>query len=394
MQPAEESIDEKRSQRSISVTSTSSTESSNYPLSHNSSTSSFASYPMSESSLGGSSGTCICTKGQVFSTISSTTSSCGEGVEGNREDDKLPPLTEEESGTPDTISGGSVSTSVPYIIMLPLDDSRPTDTDGLFRKTPKLSKKFSTLPSLQPYKMKPSNGYHGYVLVINVIHVHGHDIREGAEFDDERLVKTFKTLGYRLYGNKSHRNLKADEIRHLTNEVASTDHSQYNSVVVCLLSHGGAGFIYGSDGIPIQLGEIRQFFVHSPTLPGKPKLFFIQSCRGRQLPPARTVQTDDDEDDGSSHRILLPQQSDIFFGYATTLDTKACRFTDEGSWYVIELCKSLDAHYKELDLLTMVQIAHYEITHNPQYVYQRVDRIYRQAPQMVSTLTHPLHFVS
>lgn len=88
VQPTEESIGEKL--RSISVTSTGSQESSQCPISRFSSTSSFGSqnsYPISESSLGGSSGTCLCAKGQVVSI---------EGVEGNRDgDSKLPPLTEE-----------------------------------------------------------------------------------------------------------------------------------------------------------------------------------------------------------------------------------------------------------------------------------------------------------
>lgn len=241
---------------------------------------------------------------------------------------------------------------------------------------------------VQPYKMNKKDGHHGYLLVINNIK------RRAAEFDDQRLVETFIALGYRLYRDVCHRDLTADGIRQLTRELAFADHSQYDSVVVCLLSHGGVGFINGSDGVSIDLEEIRHYFVQSPTLAGKPKLFFIASSRGNKVPETHCVHADSDDDE--SPIMLLPQQSDIFFGYSTTPDTKSFRFTDKGSWYVTELCKSLNAHHKDLDLLSMVQLAHYEVTHNPEYTYERHNlkggsRMYKQAPQMVSTLTHPLY---
>lgn len=250
---------------------------------------------------------------------------------------------------------------------------------------------------LKPYKM--NKGYHGYALIINNINIAGRDKRLGAEKDDENLSKTLNMLGYHLYEGCVYRDKTADEIRKLIEKVCKqTDHTQCDSFVCCLLSHGDSGKIYGVDDRPVYLDELKQATIKCKSLVMKPKIFLIQSCRGGRLPDARAVQIDDHED---TNRILLPEESDLFFGYATTPFTKACRFTDIGSWYVIELCKALNHHYKELDLLSMVQLAHYEVATNPNYVYEREEkdregqtivRKYKQSPQMVSTLIRPLYF--
>lgn len=248
---------------------------------------------------------------------------------------------------------------------------------------------------IKPYRMLKYNGHHGHALIINNIDIAGHEKRVGAENDDDNLVKTFKLLGYMC---SHHRNQTAKEILALIDGIIKTDHTHYNSFVCCLLSHGDSGKIFGSDNQPVYLDDIKTEIIGIESLLGKPKIFIVQACRGAHLPEARAVQFDGDT---SANRILIPDESDVFFGYATTPKTKACRFTDIGSWYIIELTKSLKEHYKELDLISMVQLAHCEVATNEEYVYERNEkgpdgtrkkRIYKQSPQMVSTLIHPVRF--
>lgn len=52
---------------------------------------------------------------------------------------------------------------------------------------------------------------------------------------------------------------------------------------------------------------------------GKPKMFFIQSCRGKSIQDT-FVQPDDDEDD-TLERISAPTDADILIAYATTEGT-------------------------------------------------------------------------
>jgi Caspase domain len=59
--------------------------------------------------------------------------------------------------------------------------------------------------------------------------------------------------------------------------VSREDHSDADCFVCIILSHGGDGFIYGTDGI-IRVSELVDMFKgdECPTLAGKPKMFFIQ----------------------------------------------------------------------------------------------------------------------
>ena len=244
--------------------------------------------------------------------------------------------------------------------------------------------------------MSKPNGHHGYALIINNINISGREKRKGAENDDENLAKTFETLGYKLFEDKCHRDCTAEEMAKLIVKVTmETDHSQCDSFVCCILSHGSNGKIYGSDDYTIKLEDIKNTVIQCPSLVGKPKMFFIQSDRGGYLPNAHIV------DHENADPILIPQDSDVFFGYSTSENTKSCRFTDIGSFYIIKLCDALNKYHKELDLLSMVQIAQRQVAHTDEYIYERnvksedgkiITKSYKQSPQMVSTLVSPVYF--
>lgn len=61
-----------------------------------------------------------------------------------------------------------------------------------------------------------------------------------------------------------------------------SEHVESNCSVVCLLSHGEEGYVFGTDGKKIPLDEIFMMFDNTQCrgLIGKPKVFFIQACRG------------------------------------------------------------------------------------------------------------------
>ncbi len=247
-------------------------------------------------------------------------------------------------------------------------------------------------PALQPYPMC-RDGIHGYALIINNINIDGRIPRQGAEHDGANLAAMFTKLGYRLVDDKIHVDLTAYGMREVLNRAMNIDHTHHDSFVCCLMSHGDSDHVFGSDDQEVYLNRVRQNVINCKTLVGKPKLFFIQACRGGELPNARRVQVDDHSAAGS--KVLLPEACDIFFGYATSPDTKACRFTGDGSWYVIELCKAFK-NYPNEDLMTIVQIAHHEVATAKDYVYTRTERgekrSYRQSPQLVSTLIKKVYF--
>ena len=57
-----------------------------------------------------------------------------------------------------------------------------------------------------------------------------------------------------------------------------------NAFVLCILSHGGKGFIVGTDEEHITIDTITAMFdgESCPQLLNKPKIFFFQACRGSE----------------------------------------------------------------------------------------------------------------
>lgn len=247
-------------------------------------------------------------------------------------------------------------------------------------------------PGLLAYDMAKGD-HHGYALIINNIRIDGREERLGANHDGDNLSKTLQGLKYKLVGNKVHENCTAYRIQELFYEAMKEDHTHYDSFICCILSHGDSEFVYGTDDKKVWLNELQKKVIQCPSLVGKPKVFFIQACRGSLLPDACRVQVDDEGIQVG--KILLPEACDVFFGYATSPNTKACRFTNAGSWYIIELCKAM-REYPHEDLMTIVQIAQYKVSTHRDYVYVRqengVERAYRQSPQLVSTLIKKLYF--
>ena len=196
---------------------------------------------------------------------------------------------------------------------------------------------------------------HGICLIINNKDFDRRPVRDGSEKDEDSVSKLFLKFGYKLYGETTHRNRSSKEMISLVEAVGQMDHSQYDSVVLFLASHGTSGYLYGSNDRIVPIDEIQSILTDCKTLVGKPKIIFIQACRGTGLPDGRVVQDDGDDD------MFIPRDSDFFFGYATTPDTKACRNMHTGSWYVIELCKIMEQYYTKFDLHRMVTAVHCKV---------------------------------
>jgi hypothetical protein len=107
--------------------------------------------------------------------------------------------------------------------------------------------------------------------------------RDGSDADALNLQKLFLALHYTV---TVLRNTTATVLMYKINEFAQKpEHSSLDSVVVCILSHGMPGKIYSVDGVLIPITDLTAVFNgHNAThLIGKPKLFFIQACRGGKV---------------------------------------------------------------------------------------------------------------
>ncbi|XP_077391732.1 caspase-8 isoform X2 [Festucalex cinctus] len=174
--------------------------------------------------------------------------------------------------------------------------------------------------------------------------------RGGTQADEKALDSLFTKFGFNVI---VHRNLTAEGIRKELNGVATRDFSEDDALVVCVLSHGESGCVYGTDEKKVPLRELTQPFTSGSarTLADKPKLFFIQACQGGGFqtgalpcpPNPRGLDKDSqmEADAGPIQNATVPSDADFLLGMATVPECKSFRNTNTGSIYIQELCKQL-----------------------------------------------------
>ena len=108
----------------------------------------------------------------------------------------------------------------------------------------------------------------------------------GYRKDVKSLCHTFWSFGYdlRIYTDLTALGLR-QTVKNLAKEkIPKTKDSifkDYQSLVVCILSHGGPGSVYGVDNIPVNVSELQWAFnAEHCELQGKAKIFFVQACQG------------------------------------------------------------------------------------------------------------------
>jgi hypothetical protein len=132
---------------------------------------------------------------------------------------------------------------------------------------------------------------HGFALIINIKSYQGItdegvvlEERKGSDVDVQNLMGLWIKLGFSV---EIHLDLKAHQICKVVDDMSRKIERLHNSscFVCCIMSHGAMGKIYGSNSNYVDIKYITDLFKEDkcPALAGKPKLFFIQACRGNQL---------------------------------------------------------------------------------------------------------------
>lgn len=109
----------------------------------------------------------------------------------------------------------------------------------------------------------------------------------------------------------------------MTFSAASADHGESDCIAIAILSHGELGYLYAKD-VMYKLENIWHFFTANacPTLAGKPKLFFIQACRGDRLDPGIKLQRTQTDGESSMNGLnsmtyRIPIHADFLIAYST-----------------------------------------------------------------------------
>lgn len=183
-------------------------------------------------------------------------------------------------------------------------------------------------------------------------------IRQGTDADCEALRVTFSARGYKI---DQRDNLTHIQIQKALNDIVEAS-VIYDSLIVCILSHGNKGVIFGADYIPVKRTTIEEI-LSSERLLNKPKFLIIQACQGKEknvtLTPESSVRSNVSrfETDGIVEMNSAPKYADLLIANSTIEGFVSIRDRELGTWFIKEVCNAIDARgdYEHiLDLLTNV----------------------------------------
>ncbi|XP_029353205.1 caspase-3a [Echeneis naucrates] len=213
----------------------------------------------------------------------------------------------------------------------------------------------------------------------------GMNQRNGTDVDAANVMKEFSKLGYKV---KIYNDQTVEQIKQVLTGASREDHSCSASFICVLLSHGDEGVFFGTDS-SVELKYLTSLFRgdRCKSLVGKPKLFFIQACRGTDLDAG--IETDS-PDDGITK---IPVEADFLYAFSTAPGYYSWRNTMTGSWFIQSLCDTISKYGKELELQhIMTRVNHkvaveFESVSNSPTFHAK-----KQIPCIVSMLTKEMYF--
>lgn len=227
----------------------------------------------------------------------------------------------------------------------------------------------------------------GYALIINnKIFDQKLDmgIREGTDRDAASLESSLIKLGFEI---KLFHNMTAASMREILLKFSKVDHSNRDCFMCVMMSHGENGLIFGTDQ-EVEIDQLIHPFKYNPTLAGKPKLFFIQACRGTTL-----MEGIDSNPFDIQYCSKIPVEADFLIGYSTIAGYYSWRNSANGSWFIQSLCNVLNENGRNLEIMQLLtavnrKVAYYfESNTNEPHMHGK-----KQIPCIVSMLTKELYF--
>lgn len=196
------------------------------------------------------------------------------------------------------------------------------------------------------YDIEPNQK--GFMLIINF-----KKDREGSE-NDVKTVKDFfeDTLKFRVEVEQDLTldNLKT-ELKGAKEQISGELRKKYYCFILVIMGHGNEDGIKTDDKKLITIKEIIDIYRNKemPGFLGKPKMVFVQSCRG---PSTMEIV----ESDFKISELAIQQDADMLIAYSTTEDYVSFRSTQTGAHFIQELIAVIKDYYKESHLEEMLVI--------------------------------------
>nr|XP_040225347.2 caspase-like [Anopheles coluzzii] len=238
---------------------------------------------------------------------------------------------------------------------------------------------------LQSYNM--AHPKRGIAVIIN-----NYTNRKGSEKDVKSLKAVLKHLQFdvRLLSDKT-----TVEIRHALKEVSKENHTNNDCLVIIAMAHGYNDRIKFEDDY-LHIDELWTNFVGNkcPSLIGKLKLVFIQSCRGGKLDYGASIATVDARPGVEEPvDVKIPMYADLLVMYSSYEAHSSIRCPNEGSWFIQSLCQVLGANIAKTELQALLSHVSYLVSIRSNQTIDPQGKVIKQIPMVTSMLTKAFYFV-
>ncbi|XP_026215414.1 caspase-6-like [Anabas testudineus] len=282
-------------------------------------------------------------------------------------------------------------------------DSRPAthrmaDTKNLM-ETDAIIRSSLALDPEEEYPM--NNKRRGLALIFNQERFYwqlGLCDRYGTESDGRNLENRLNGLGFDV---RSYDSYNKAEVEALINEAAQADHSDADCFLLVFLSHGEDEHVYTRDG-KISIKDIVSQFkgTECRSLVGKPKIFIWQACRGDQHDDPVTACDAVDSRPMTNEVVVdatavhtLPAGADFIMCYSVAEGYYSYRETNNGSWYIQDLCELLGEYGDSLEFTHLLTLVNRKVSQRSVEMSRDKNAIgKKQVPCFTSMLTKKLYF--
>ncbi|KAL3274762.1 hypothetical protein HHI36_019548 [Cryptolaemus montrouzieri] len=203
--------------------------------------------------------------------------------------------------------------------------------------------------------------YNGYLLILahSTFTVGNKEDRKAAGEDIQMLRRSFSRLNFKI---EVHENLRLQELQNVIMRVSSMDFENYATFALAVSSHGNPGLFFAKDATYDPDEELFEPFKKNESLFGKPKIFFLEPCRGISVDDGVTLLSSVETDGNQLEEVTIPREADILLVYATVEGYIAFQNNRHGSQFFIYLTEALNTFAGDHDLLSILILANQRLS--------------------------------
>lgn len=184
--------------------------------------------------------------------------------------------------------------------------------------------------------------------------------------------------------------------------VALENNSDISCLIIVMMTHGDRGGILYTYDSAINVDDLWRSFTGDtcPSLIGKPKLFFIQACRGHMVDPGALLESSNQDKNALASRsaacdkekkFVIPALADILIFFSTTEGYYSYKCPETGSWFIQTLCDKFNEYLgsdEEVDLMRILTSVKRHVAYSFQ-AYDPGDLVHatKQMPAITTMLT-------